>query len=410
MLINRGLAMLSGIIYARYLGPENFGLFSFAVAIISMATLPVVAGIPNLLIREISHFHLDAKWSLLAGVIRWSLIYVLVLSIIIVACMYLGLHFNFFNVSVSNLLWCATLLIPLKGVLTHQSAVLNGFKSPLLAQLPIQIFTPAFTLILLFFYINTGIDLNASRLIDISLLASFFAFIISAVIVKRIIKLDTKKIVREYNIKNWHASLLPFTVMTFAATLNLELASVLIGWLVDNESVAYFKVAMQAVALIALGLHAVNAVIMPNVAQLHKKEDLEGTQALLTKSVRLSALVSLPLIFFLMIYGDFAIDLLFGEDYLEAYPILVILCFGQLVNVLVGSVGIVLNMTGNEKSALKSISITLVLNLFLLAILIPLYGGIGAAIAVSVSLICWNVLMVFDVYRLTQLKTWLKFS
>jgi O-antigen/teichoic acid export membrane protein len=49
----------------------------------------------------------------------------------------------------------------------------------------------------------------------------------------------------------------------------------------------------------------------------------------------------------------------------------------------------------------------LILNLVLLATLVPLYGSIGAAIAVSASLICWNVLMAIKVKKLTGLTTWI---
>ena len=410
MLISRGLAMVAGIIYARYLGPEQFGLYSFVLAIIAIATLPVVAGLPHLLVREVAHFHLEKKWSLLTGVIKWSRVYVLMVSLIIILCMYSALHFDLFKSSVSSLLWVAVLLIPLRGMLTQQGAVLNGFRQPILAQLPLQIFAPALTLIILCFYIPTGADLTGSKLINISILASLFAFLVSVILLKKTIKSTAKTYTPKYTLKKWHTSLLPFTLMAFIGTLNTELASVLLGWWVDNESVAYFKVAMQAVALISLGLSSVNAVIMPNIARLYKKGDLNSTQVLLTKSVRLSVLISLPIIISLIIFGEFLIGLLFGKDYLEAFPILVILCFGQLVNVFMGSVGVVLNMTGNEKSTLKSLSITFILNLILLAILVPVYGGIGGAIAVSVSLVILNVLVVIDVWKLTGLKTWIRIT
>lgn len=408
MLISRCLTMVSGIIYARYLGPEQFGLYSFALAIITMATLPVIAGLPSLLIREIANYQLEAKWALITGIISWSRVYILVLSLIIIICMYLGLYFNLFNTSVSSLLWVAVLLIPLRGLLSQQGALLNGFKLPIQAQLPVQIFAPALTLIILFFYILSGVDLTGSKLINISILASLVAFFVSAMLLIRAVKYNIYKCASEFTIRKWHVALVPFTIMGFVATLNVELVSVLLGWLVNNESVAYFKVAMQAVALIALGLSSVNAVIMPNVASLYKQGDLKATQKLLTKSVRLSALVSLPIIFFLFIFGEFAISALFGKNYLPAYPILVILCFGQLVNVLMGSVGLVLNMTGNEKSTLKSISITFILNLILLATLVPLYGAIGGAVAISVSMIFLNVLVAVDVWKITKLKTWIR--
>jgi O-antigen/teichoic acid export membrane protein len=408
MLISRGLVMVSGIIYARYLGPEQFGLYSFALSIITMATLPVIAGLPNLLIREVANYHLDEMWALLTGVIKWSRFYVLGLSLFIIMSMYLGLYFDLFKASVSDLLWVGVLLIPLRGLLTQQGAVLNGFRQPILAQLPVQIFAPIFTLIILFFYVFSDVELTGSKLINISILASLFAFFVSATLLKKEIKSIAKKCAPEYTMKNWHASLLPFSIMAFIVTFNTELASVLLGWWVDNESVAYFKVAMQAVALIGLGLISVSAIISPNIARLYKQGDLEATQALLTKSVRLSVLISLPIIFFLIVFGEFAISLLFGKDYLEAYPILVVLCLGQLVSVLMGSVGVVLNMTGNEKRSLKALFITLILNLILFVILIPVYGGIGAAVAVSVSLICLNVLMSLDVWHKIQLKTWIK--
>jgi O-antigen/teichoic acid export membrane protein len=410
MLLSKAVLMISGVVYARYLGPEHFGLYSFLLSIIAIATMPVIAGLPNLLVREVANFHLESKWALLVGVINWSRIYVLIFSLIIMICMYLGLYFDLFKASVSNLLWSTVLLIPLRGVLTQQGAVLNGFRQPVLAQLPAKVFAPIISLIILFIYIYSDIELTSGKLIHISIMASLIAVFVSAILLSKTIKSATKKCKPQYTIKSWHASLLPFTLMTFIGTLNTEFASVLLGWWVDVESVAYFKIAMQAVALIALGLTAVNAVIMPNVARLYKKGDIKGTQALLTKSVRLSVMISLPIIFFLIIFGDFAITLLFGQRYLEAYPILVILCFGQLVNVLMGSVGLVLNMTGNEKSVLKTLSLTLVINLILLSVLIPMYGSIGAALAVSVSLVCWNVFTAIHVWNHTKLKTWISIS
>jgi O-antigen/teichoic acid export membrane protein len=196
--------------------------------------------------------------------------------------------------------------------------------------------------------------------------------------------------------------------MAFISTLNTELASILVGWLVDLESVAYFKVAMQAVALISLGLTAINAVIMPDIARSYKESDINVTQSLLKKSVRISVIVSLPIIFILYFFGELLILTLFGREYLESYSILVILCIGQVVNVFMGSVGAVLYMTNNENSALKILLLSLIINILLLVILIPLYGAKGAACGISISMVVWNILMAYNVKKLTNLRTWLQ--
>ncbi|MBU3004205.1 flippase [Paraglaciecola arctica] len=407
-LVSKGLMVISGVVFARYLGAEQFGLYSFALSIVTLATLPVIAGLPNLLVREIANHQLEKNWGLLTGVISWSRWYVFILSILIISCMYIGLNLDFFENSVTSLLWMAVWLIPLRGLLTQKSAVLNGFRQPVLAQLPAQLLVPLVTLCVLSYYLLFDIEWNSRTLVGISILASFIALLLSGFLLSNTMKLHSKKLKSIYTIKNWHRSLIPFTLITFISTLNTELASVLLGWLVSYESVAHFKVAMQAVALISLGLSSINAVIMPNVARYYKQGDLIKTQEILTKSVRLSTFVSLPIILILVFFGEYLIRALFGNEYLPAYPILVILCIGQLVNVLMGSVGLVLKMTNNENKVLKSMLLTLILTVLLLVLLIPFYGNIGAAIAVSIGLVCWNIIMAIDVYKLTKLMPWIK--
>ncbi|TFH68612.1 flippase [Gammaproteobacteria bacterium LSUCC0057] len=406
LFLSKALSMVANIIYARFLGPQEYGLYSYALAIIAMATVPTVAGLPNFLVREIANYQVSKEEEYLTGIIKWSRNYVLVISVVVVVFMYAALYCSLFDDKISSLLWCAILLIPIKGMLTQQGAVLNGFRKPILAQLPVQIFASAFTLAAVLVFILIDLEFTSSSLIDLSIISSLLGLLIGFVLIKKLIVL--KKIAK-YDKKRWHYSLVPFSFMYFIGALNAELASVLLGFLEKSESVAYFKVAMQAGTLIALGLTAIDALIMPNVASLYKSENFKDTQDLISKSVRLVSIISLPLIFLLVFFGDLIIIFLFGSEYVSAYPILVVLCFGQLVNVIMGSVGLVLNMTGNENKALKSLSLTLVLNVMLLGYLVPNYGAMGAAVSVSCSLICWNILMGIEVWRSTGLKTWLRF-
>lgn len=412
MLVSRGMSVALGVISARYLGPEAFGLYSFVIAIIVIIAIPVTSGLPILLVREVASFYAQAKWNLLLGVIYWSRAYVLLVSFVIVIGLWSTLSYHYFDGATSELLWFAAILIPLRGFLARQSALLNGFKRPVLAQflVPDGLLVPAITLAILYLSKIFGFDFTSTILMQIVILASLLSFIAGSVILKSKVQAYTTKYAPEYTFRAWHKSLVPFTIMVFVGTLNVEVASIFLGGMVDHHSVAYFKVAMQAVSLIAIGLNAINTVIMPDVAQLYKQNNVEATQALLARSVRLTVLVSLPIILFLIIFGEAAIMFLFGVDYLPAYPIMAILLLGQLVNVSMGSVGLVLNMTGNEKMAAKSLIIALLLNVMMLFILVPIYGAIGAAVSVSTGLACWNLLMAVDVYKTTTLKTWIRIN
>ncbi|GAM58794.1 polysaccharide biosynthesis [Vibrio ishigakensis] len=333
--------------------------------------------------------------------------YVFTLSILTIVILLLGIYTGFFDTIVSSLIIIGVFLVPIRGLLTQQSAILNGFRCPILAQLPSQIITPFITLIslclIILFY---KVDIKAGELLSITVFSSLVGLLCSYKFIVRAIKHKARVSEAKYEIRSWHKALLPFTMLAFIGTLNTEIVSVLIGYIVGHEHVGYFKVAMQAILLVSLALTAINTVIMPNVARLYKKGDLVSTQQLLTKSVRLSTLISLPIILFLLVFGDTAIDFLFGSEYLPAYPILIVLCIGQLCGVCMGSVGLVLNMTGNEKETLKFIIITLLLNVILLTILLPHFGALGGAYSVSICLVFLNTTLAVKTRNITGLKTW----
>lgn len=44
--MGKGLTVIAGIVFARALGPEAFGRYSFVLSIITVAMLPVIAGLP----------------------------------------------------------------------------------------------------------------------------------------------------------------------------------------------------------------------------------------------------------------------------------------------------------------------------------------------------------------------------
>lgn len=405
--LSKGISVVSGVIFARFLGAEQYGLYTYVFSIVAIMGIPVLAGVPNLLVREIASFHLEKNWAFLKGVIRWSRAYVLIMATIMVFIVLMLIYGGYYDEHVAALLLIAVWSIPLRGIATQQDALLNGFRKPILAQIPSKLLAPLITIAILAYYIVTERPLTSMTLVNISITALIFTCVLSVFLVRKTIKNNAVEAKARYSVKVWQKALVPFSIMTFVVTLNAELAIVLLGWLSDHEAVAYFRVAMQAVMLISIVLSSVNAVLMPNIARFYQNDDLANSQTLLTRSVQLTVFVSLPIFLILVFWGDNLITFLFGAEYLSAYPALVVLCIGQLMNVMLGSAGLVLNMTRNENKTLRSLLISLTINVVLLAILIPLYGEIGAAFAVAISLCVSTLLMTIDVWRLTKLKTWL---
>lgn len=409
-IISTILVALSGIFFARLLGPDGYGRYAYILSIVTLLTVPVIAGVPNLLVKEVANYQLKNNYGLLAGLISWTRSYILKISILMMILVFLSNTFGFVSHEISSTLYIGSILILLRGMLVQHGAILNGYRKPLHAQLPTQLMPPIFVIILtIIALLIFDLDLDVYTLVTINVIGSVFALFLSKLFLFDDNPKEINDVRKEYNRTAWKNSLIPFALITILISFNTDLATFFVGWLSEPQYVAYFKVAMQATMLISIGLSSVNTVIMPNIARYFTSGDLRKTQELLSKSVKTSFIFSLPLIIILITFGDYLIIFLFGSEYVMSYKSLIILCFGQLFNVLMGSVGAVLYMTNNEKKAIPILFLALLINILLLVFLIPIYKDIGAAIATSISMVVWNLLMSSKVKELTGLKTWLRF-
>ena len=90
---------------------------------------------------------------------------------------------------------------------------------------------------------------------------------------------------------------------------------------------------------------------------------------------------------------------LFGAEFQRGGLVLVILAFAQLANVVAGSVGSLLMMTGHEKQVRDSNTLAAVICLLVSAALVPRTAALGAALAVAAALVARNVYEVLMVRR-----------
>jgi len=114
-------------------------------------------------------------------------------------------------------------------------------------------------------------------------------------------------------------------------------------------------------------------------------------------------LFSLPL-FVLIILFRRDILLFFGAEFLKGQTSLVILCSGQLINILCGSVGTLLIMTGQQRFSIISLIVSTVFNIGLNVLLTAELGMAGTAIAAASSLVIWNGMMLFFVKRKINIR------
>ena len=67
------------------------------------------------------------------------------------------------------------------------------------------------------------------------------------------------------------------------------------------------------------------------------------------------------------------------------------------MNAAVGPVALLLNMTGYERYTMRGVGVSTILNILFNALLIPHYGMVGAAFATAITMIGWNILLLYFV-------------
>jgi O-antigen/teichoic acid export membrane protein len=150
--------------------------------------------------------------------------------------------------------------------------------------------------------------------------------------------------------------------------------------------------------LVPFGLVAIATVSGPLIASAYHRGDIAELSRIARLNARFASLFAVGLALVLALLGRPALGM-FGTGFPDAYPALLVLLAGGLVNSFTGSVGYFLIMTGHQRSALFILSGALAVSVTVNVLLIPSMGATGAAIASSLGLASWNLVMAVHVRR-----------
>jgi O-antigen/teichoic acid export membrane protein len=179
-----------------------------------------------------------------------------------------------------------------------------------------------------------------------------------------------------------------------AMAMTVQWGSQLIsGGYLPSEELAILFVALRFSLLTTFILIAINLYAAPRFAASAKTNNVEEIRATSLLCSRVMFGVATPIVLILFLGADFFMSL-FGEDYRQGSNILRILILGQYVNVITGSVGFLLNMTGHEKDMRNVVFFSGPLAIILGMTLVPVYGLTGAAVATGIAVASQNLLAV----------------
>lgn len=388
-IIGMVLALVNGIQLARYMSPESFGVYSGVIAIFFIAMIPPQLGMPMLIIRKLAaRLGIGGRDAELSGLLRFAVLAVpatgLVLALVSAGVLqaYGWVAYAAYGIGI-------ICLYPMIAILR---GMLVGAGQVTLSQALEQVVRPASFAVALFLMVPESVAMSAHQ--------AMLAHIASLVVTVTCIGLAARHALRRaeiwdtptYELRAWTRAGMPIVGVEILRSYSAQAAIVLAGLFVVASQLGDLRIAMTIATLYGFPQSVANISVLPTIARLHAAGD--RTQ-LLTVTAFVTVLVSgvqLIGMGIIIAFGEPLIALLFGADYVEAAPLLIILAAGSLGVSLFGPAGTVLLMTHHERSVLVATGLTAIAQTGISLALIPSYGVTGAALGAAGGMILQGAL------------------
>ena len=168
------------------------------------------------------------------------------------------------------------------------------------------------------------------------------------------------------------------------------------GYILNEREVSLLNVSLRISMLLNFLLITVNVLVAPKIAYLFNENRIKDLQVLVSNTLSLLYFLTVPCSLALIYFSK---DLLFyvNENFEGEHNLLILLCVGQLFNVLTGPSGYLLSMTGQEKIMANIYFINAIIFTTLVLCIGWGLGIYGVAIAVIISMILFNLSIAFYV-------------
>jgi len=395
-IINALAALAIGALLARILSTEDVGLYFLAFSLVISGSTIIQFGMWRTVVRLVAESvttqQLGRARSVIVKVLIWVAVGGAILSVLLSSNLGNWLaSIVFENSKIGNLLPILSIWLSvsaLRSIVAESFRGLHNIKMAALGQriLPNIILAGGFVAM---WISNYNYDLYDTLLLSAATGTVVFAYT-GLKLYRHISVFPRDNKIAMVDI------LRPSRPLFFSQTMTIIMGQApiwILGVIQDASELALYGAAARISVIISMPLLISNNVIMPMVASLYSANEHNKLSRLLSMSVSFIAIPATLIFILFFVAGDEVLGFIFGNNYRGADISLTILSIGLLLNVYAGSAAVALAMTGNESRVLRSAFVSMLISLALGGLLIPQWGSVGAAIASSVGLGVYNIIL-----------------
>jgi len=375
-ILRMGINLILVVRVARYLGVQQYGLYNYAIAFVTLFSPLANLGLDNIVIRDLVK-NSSNRDKILGTAFFLKLLGGFISLLLAVSCI------AFLHQDDILTVWIVSIL-GLAGVVEAVDTIDLWFESQVQSKYPVFARNIAFIII----------ALVKVYLIQIQAPLIAFVWITLAEISLAGIGLAIAYRLKGFSIRLWRWSFSlaqkllkeswPLILSGFTIMIYMKIDQIMLGKMLDDSAVGFYSAATRISEIWYFIPTAIVASVSPSIYEAKENNQKiyhRRIKQLLRLMVILSVAIAIPMTFL----SGTIITLLFGNGYIAAKTVLAIHIWASLfvfMGIATSPWFIAENLT---HLSLRRTLIGAVTNVFLNILLIPAYAGIGAAIATVVA-------------------------
>jgi O-antigen/teichoic acid export membrane protein len=376
-IVNMTIRFFVGVWVVRYLGPEQYGVYSYALSYVGMFTALATLGLDNIVIRNLSREGTSREEVLGTALALRIIGAIATVSIVVASVM---------SVADRTLIQVAVIVVAAQLVFKAANVFDLWFQAEIKSKYPVWVRS---VVTVLFAGSQVAFILAGFSVLQ------FVGLVALQSLLEMVGTWVAYRIVSGENVWSWTINwksgvstmrdAWPLIFAGLSVSVYMKIDQVMLGEMVGESAVGIYATAVKISELWYFIPSAIAGSVFPKIVSTKEREK-EGVyrdrmQSFYDAMALLSYLIILPVVF----SAEHLIGLLFGAKYLEAVPILQVHIWAFLFVSLGAARGKWLVTENYTLFAMATAVCGAITNVRMNVVLIPLHDGLGAAWATLIS-------------------------
>ncbi|MBN2067036.1 MAG: flippase [Candidatus Diapherotrites archaeon] len=399
--VSKLLSYFYRVLLARFLGPEELGIFSMGLAVVGIVTVFGAVGLYQGVLHFVAVYESRGEKEKVRGAVLGSLKMQLATSLVAMAAMLLIAEpvamLAFQQPSLTLVLQLLALTIPLQVITSNFMILTQAFKKIEYKVLVRHIIENLAKLALTFWLVFLGFGAAGASLA--LALAGAFALAVSFFFIqKKVYRVFSPGEKAVYNWRELFGYSWPLFAVGFFMLIMGNIDTISLGILNTAFNTGIYNVATPTARFLEMPSFAFLSLFLPVATGLYATRKMDDLGKAYKAVTRWIFSLTLPCALFAVLFAREILSIMFGPVYAEGAAALAILSLGFFVFYSLDTVRSMLQPIAKTRLVLYNTIAAAVLNVILNVLLIPSLGIVGAALATTTSYFFWSLLAFFEVY------------